>query len=179
MSNISLVSADVAEPKELIDAIRLRRGGALSNLDRLLLNSPELASGWNTFLGAVRQRLSLPAKLRELAICAVAVLNKADYEHAHHLPVLRAAGGTEAEIESLNDVETAAKNSALFDAQERAVLQLTYEMTVSVAVSPDTLQAAQDALPNDQMLVELTAVIAAYNMVSRMIVVSGLQFEQK
>ena len=41
-----------------------------------------------------------------------------------------------------------------------------------------TLQAAKDALPGDQMLVELTAVIAAYNMVSRMIVVSGLQVEQ-
>lgn len=178
MPTIALVSAELSEPKELIEAIRLRRGGTLSNLDRLLLNSPELASGWNTFLGAVRQRLSLPDKLRELAICAVAMLNKADYEFLHHAPVFLAAGGTQQELEALSDVPAAAANGPVFNAAERAVLQLAYEMTLLVAVAPATLQAASSALPNTQMLVELTAVIAAYNMVSRMIVVSALSIEE-
>ena len=178
MSNIPLISADLQEPKALVDAIRLRRGGKLSNLDRLLLNSPELASGWNTFLGAVRQRLSLSAKLRELAICAVAVLNKADYEYIHHVPVLRASGGSEEEISALDDVQAAASNAGPFDAAERATLQLTYEMTTQVAVSPGTLQSAKDSLPNAQTLVELISVIAAYNMVSRVIVVADLEIEK-
>lgn len=179
MSKIPLVPDNISEPAELIDAIRLRRGGALSNLDRLLLNSPELASGWNTFLGAVRQRLSLPAKLRELAICGVAKLNKADYEWVHHEPVWRAAGATEAQIAALQDVRSAAGNDAIFDRAERATLQLTYEMTVTVSVASATLDEARSVLSDAKMLVELAAVISAYNMVSRMIVVTDLPLEHR
>ena len=60
---------------DTVQAIRKRRGGGLLNLDRLLLYSPPVAAGWNQLLGAVRTQLSLPARWRELAICAVAVLN--------------------------------------------------------------------------------------------------------
>ena len=59
---------DIDEPSELVAAIRARRGGALLNLDRMLLHSPPFARGWNDFLGAVRNELSLTPKLRELAI---------------------------------------------------------------------------------------------------------------
>jgi len=38
-----MVPLDLAEPKAVVDAIRLRRGGELYNLDRVLLNSPVLA----------------------------------------------------------------------------------------------------------------------------------------
>ena len=31
---------DITEPKEIVDAVRARRGGTLMNLDRMLLNSP-------------------------------------------------------------------------------------------------------------------------------------------
>ena len=41
-------------PVEVVENIRKRRGGTLLNLDRMLLNSPAYAVGWNTFLGAVR-----------------------------------------------------------------------------------------------------------------------------
>lgn len=177
MTNMPLVSADLSEPKELIDAIRLRRGGSLMNLDRLLLNSPELAGGWNVYLGAVRQRLSLPIKLRELAICVVASLTKADYEFFHHVPVWAAAGGTSSQVDALSDVLAAARNEELFDYAERATIQLAYEMTVKVTVSPATLNAIKHALQNDQMLVEMAAVVSTYNMVSRMIVVSNLPIE--
>lgn len=88
MSSISYVPIDLAEPKEIVDAVRARRGGTLSNLDRILLHSPNLAQGWNTYLGAVRQRLSIDPKLREIIICCVAILNDAEYEFHHHAPEL-------------------------------------------------------------------------------------------
>src|SRR6266850_3523491 len=76
---------DEAGPKELVDAIRARRkGGKLLNLDRMLLNSPTFAKGWNGMFAAIRNQLSLNPKLRELAIMAIGVLNKADYEWAQH-----------------------------------------------------------------------------------------------
>jgi hypothetical protein len=71
---------NLAEPRELVAAIRARRSGTLLNLDRMLLHSPPLAQGWNGYLRTVRTELTVSPKLRELAICVVALLNHADYE---------------------------------------------------------------------------------------------------
>ena len=154
-------------PTEVVDAIRKRRGGTLLNLDRMLLNSPAFAVGWNGFLGAVRNALSLDAGLRELAICAVAVLNRADYELLQHAPEYLAAGGTQAQLDGLQDYAVALQDMALFSEAERAVLQLTLEMTRNVQVTPACFTRVQQALGSPQAQVELVGVIAAYNMVSR------------
>ncbi len=154
-------------PVEVVQAIRKRRGGTLLNLDRMLLNSPAFAVGWNGFLGAVRNALSLDARLRELAICAVAVLNRADYELLQHAPEWLAAGGTQEQLERLPDYAAALQDVAVFSEAERAVMQLTLEMTRNVQVSDASFARAQVALHSTQALVELVGVIAAYNMVSR------------
>jgi alkylhydroperoxidase family enzyme len=154
-------------PTEVVEAIRKRRGGTLLNLDRMLLNSPAFAVGWNGFLGAVRNALSLDAGPRELAICAVAVLNRADYELLQHAPEYLAAGGTQAQLDGLQDYDAALQDATLFSEAERAVLQLTLEMTRNVQVSNVCFQRVQQALGSTQAQVELVGVIAAYNMVSR------------
>ena len=144
----------------------------------MLLHSPALASGWNTFLSAVRTQLSLSPKLREIAMCGVAMLNGAEYEFHHHAPLLRKAGGTDAQVAALRDVAAAAKNTALFDEEERAVLRLTLEMTRDVTVSDATMALATKALGSAQKVVEMVAVIAVYNMVSRFLVAFGVQPEE-
>ena len=154
-------------PATVVEAIQKRRGGTLLNLDRMLLNSPAFAVGWNGFLGAVRNALSLDAGLRELAICAVAVLNRADYELLQHAPEWLAAGGTHAQLDALQDYDAALQDAARFNEAERAVLQLTLEMTRNVQVSNACFARVQHALGSPQAQVELVGVIAAYNMVSR------------
>ena len=175
MPRIPYVPEDIAEPREIVDAVRRRRGGTLLSLDRLLLHSPPLAAGWNAYLGAVRTQLSLAAKPRELAICAVAAFNGAEFEFAHHAPLLLKAGGTQAQADGLWDLASAAANESLFDGDERALLQLTLEMTRDVAVEEATFARASKAAGGAQKLVELIATIAAYNMVSRFLVALDLQ----
>ncbi|OYU46806.1 MAG: carboxymuconolactone decarboxylase [Burkholderiales bacterium PBB4] len=164
-------------PTEVVETIRKRRGGQLLNLDRMLLNSPAYAVGWNSFLGAVRTGLSLDAKLRELAICAVAVLNHADYELLQHAPEWLAAGGTQAQMDALQNYPAALKNTILFDAAERATLALTLEMTRNVQVGDATFATLQAVLPDPQQQVELVGVVAAYNMVSRFLEALQVQAE--
>ncbi|HVL75785.1 MAG TPA: carboxymuconolactone decarboxylase family protein [Noviherbaspirillum sp.] len=178
MPRIPYQPLDLSEPAALVDAIRKRRGGTLLNLDRMLLHSPAFASGWNGFLGAVRTGLALSPKLRELAMCVVAVLNGAEYEFHHHAPEFIAAGGTEAQVAALREPERALANEALFDAAERAALRLTIEMTRSVKVADDTFAAVRNALGSEQLVVELVGVIATYNMVSRFLVALGVEPEQ-
>lgn len=166
-----------AGPQELVAAIRARRGGTLLNLDRMLLNSPALAAGWNAHLGAVRTGLSLDARLRELAICGVAVLNGADYEFQQHLPVFISAGGTIEAAHALHDYAAACENQALFNATERATMRLVLEMTRNVVVSDAVFDALRAGLGNDQHVVELVGVIATYNMVSRFLVALRIEPE--
>jgi len=176
MPRIAYQPHSLAEPGELIAAIRARRGGKLINLDRMLLHSPPLAAGWNGYLKAVRTELSLDAQLRELAILAVATLNSAEYEFHQHAPVYLAAGGTAPQVEALAHPERAVSQQALFDDSSRAVLRLTIEMTRSVAVQDSTFDAVHAAL-GDRPTVELVGVIATYNMVSRFLVALGISPE--
>jgi len=177
MSIIPYKPEDIYEPRDLVEAIRARRDGKLLNLDRMLLHSPAFATGWNIFLGAVRNDLEIPAKLRELAICTVAILNGADYEFMQHSPEFLKAGGTKVQLTALQQIDPSAPNSLLFDATEQAVIQLSVEMTLSVRVDDATMAIIKEMLGNDQYLVELVGIIATYNMVSRYLVALGIEPE--
>ena len=177
MARLPYVPQDLAEPRGIVDAIRARRGGALLNLDRILLHSPPVAAGWNTMLGSIRKDLALSPKLRELAMCVVAVLNGAEYEWGHHAPLFVAAGGTEAQLAAMRDPEAASRNAVLFDAAERAALALTVEMPRTVRVAEATFDAVKAALPDPRQAFELVVTIAAYNMVSRVLVAVGVEPE--
>lgn len=166
---IPFLPLDLTEPAELVAAVRKRRGGALIELDRMLLYSPPLTAGWNQFLGAVRTQLSLEPKLGELVICAVAMLNCAQFEFGQHAPLYIAAGGTKEQTDALADPEKALTSGDLFAPAERAALQLCIEMTRHIKVSDATFKNCLEYLPN-QAVVELVATIAAYNMVSRFLV---------
>jgi alkylhydroperoxidase family enzyme len=176
MARLPYLPADLAQPDELVAAIRARRGGRLLNLDRLLLYSPALAAGWNAHLRAVRSELALDPKLRELAICAVAALNGAEYEFVHHAPEFLAAGGAERQLAALRAPEQALADPTLFDATERAALALTVEMTRRVAVDDATFAAVHTAI-GARGTVELAGVIATYNMVSRFLVALSVEPE--
>jgi AhpD family alkylhydroperoxidase len=181
MSRVVYVPGErTADESELVASIRARRGGALLNLDRTLLRSPPFAQGWNTHLGAVRRELSLSARLRELAVCAVAVLNDADYELQQHAPELLRAGGTADQLQELGQlgrVTQVAEEFAAFDTTERAVLQLTLEMTREVRVTDLTFDRVRAALGDERQIVELVGVIATYNMVSRFLVALDIDLE--
>jgi len=168
---------DLAEPREWVAAIRARRGGTLLNLDRMLLHSPPLAEGWNGYLRAVRTELAVSPKLRELAICVVALLNHAEYEYHHHAPEFLRSGGSPAQLAALSHVARSDIDMTAFDAEERAVLALAVEMTRTVEVSAPTMASVRAALASDRHVVEIVTVIATYNMVSRFLVALGVEPE--
>ncbi len=176
MPRLPYVTDEEAGDTPIVAAIRKRRGGGLLNLDRQLLHSPPFAQGWSALLGAVRTQLSLDPKLRELAMCAVAVLNGADYEFVHHGPEFLKAGGTQAQLDAIAGMADHAIDAALFDAVELAALALGTQMTRDVKVD-DALFATLRAALGDTALVELVGVVAAYNMVSRFLVALGIEPE--
>ena len=174
MPNIDYCDSDDPEIAELVRTIRARRSaGKLLNLDRMLLHSPPFARGWNSMFAAIRNEMQVPRQINELAICAVARLNGADYEWVQHAPEFLAAGGTQQQLDALDDVTAACYDSTRFDAVERAALRLTLDMTRDVKVRIEIVEQARKLL-GERQLVELIGTIAGYNMVSRVLVALGV-----
>jgi alkylhydroperoxidase family enzyme len=153
---------------ELIKAVLARRGGKLINLDRALLWSEPLARGWNTYVGAVRRELSVSPRLKEIAICTVACETGAEYEFTHHWPEYVKAGGDDALRPHIQDPDSATTDTR-FDDDERLAIRYALTMTRNVRV-PDSLFRLVSARFSTQEIVELTAAIATYNMVARILV---------
>lgn len=163
---------ETEEDAAIVQRVKDRRGGKLIALDKTLLHSPALANGWNSFLGAVRTQTSLPASVRELAICRVAVLNKAWYEWDSHRPILEKSGVLSAEaIESLKirPEDAKSKDADMFDEKHSAVLAYTDAMTLGCIV-PDPVFARLKSFFSEKEVVEITGTVAAYNCVSRFLV---------
>jgi alkylhydroperoxidase family enzyme len=150
------------EVKKLADQIRAERGGKLNNLYGMLLNSPPVAAGWLHLLTAIRQQCELSGRYRELAILRIALVNDAPYEYTAHIPFALKEGVTQAQIDALKNWQS----EQLYTDAERAVLAYADSMTKEVHVADEVFAALRPHF-NRRELVELTATIAAYNLVSR------------
>ncbi|KAF1046865.1 carboxymuconolactone decarboxylase family protein [Xylophilus sp.] len=142
----------------------LAERGRISPLYQVLLQSPPVAHGWEQMLSAVRNRNSLPAGLRELLILRVATLNRAPYEFDAHVPHALAAGVPQATVDAMRMAELPA--DLPLGPAERAALAYAESMTRAIQV-PDAVFDGVRAHFAGQQLVDLTATVAAYNMVSR------------
>ena len=155
--------ADLTHPEvsPLVDQIIAERGSVL-HLYQMLLQSPPVARGWLNHLTGIRHNSSLAGDLREMVIMRVAILNGAPYEAEQHAPIALKEGMTQAQLDELESWES----SGLFSDKEKAVLAYTDAMTRNVQVADDIFARVQSYFEPRQ-LVELTATVATYNMVSR------------
>lgn len=176
MPRLPYITDAQAGDTPLVAAIRARRGGGLLNLDRQLLYSAPFAQGWNALLGAVRTGLAVDPKLRELAMCVVAVINGAEYEYVHHAPEFVKAGGTQSQIDAIRTMESVPLVASMFDVVENATIALATQMSRIIEVEDATFRTLQRHL-DDAQVVELVGVVAAYNMVSRFLVALAIEPE--
>lgn len=155
--------ADLQDPEvaPLVNQIVAERGSVL-HLYQMLLQSPPIAKGWLAHLTGIRHHSSLPGDLREMVIVRIAIVNRAPYEAEQHAPIALKEGLSQEKLDALDDWEA----SALFTDKERAILAYTDAMTRHVQV-PDEVFAAVKPHFEPRQLVELTATVASYNMVSR------------
>jgi len=161
MARLPYADLNHPEAAPLVQRIVAERGSVL-HLYQMLLHSPPLAEGWLNYLTAVRQKLSISGALREMVIMRVAVLNGAPYEAFQHAPIALKEGMTQAQLDALENWQ----DSTLFSSTERAVLRLTDAMTRDIHFAPEIMEHVRAAL-GERGAVEVTATIAAYNMVSR------------
>ncbi|KAK5320574.1 hypothetical protein LTR93_006786 [Exophiala xenobiotica] len=158
------------EDQEVLERVKARRGAmGLIPLDLTLLHAPKIADGWNALLGAVRTKNSLPDDIREIAICRPALINKAWFEWNAHAPILlKSAGFTEDKLTVVKQLHPKAQGA--LDDRQWAVLRFADAMTRDVSVPQSLFDEVKAAGFNEQQVVEITATVSSYNMVSRFLV---------
>jgi 4-carboxymuconolactone decarboxylase len=172
MARVSLID-EGSHPDlgELIAKIRGARGGRLLNIYRMMLHSPGLADAWFELNSAVRYRTEINGQDRELAVMRVAILNGVDYiVQAHATAYALDEGLTPAQIDALARWTAA----DLFSPKQRALLAYVDAMTRDIAV-PDAIFAELRRHYSERQTVELTMLIGAYNMHTR--VLQALQID--
>lgn len=167
---------DSPADQEVVNRIRRRRAPLpLVEVDRTLLHSTAIADGWNSFFGNIRMRTSLTQDIREIVICRVAALNQAWYEWGHHYPLLLAAP----EWKMGDGLGSALRDAAIGDwkanenglsPKQAAVLQYTDILTRKVKVPQEIFDELKSHCSGEKEIVEITATIASYNLVSRFLV---------
>jgi alkylhydroperoxidase family enzyme len=161
------------EEADILARVQARRGEhGLIPLDLALLHSFPVADGWNSFLGAIRTKTSIPADIREMCICRIAAINGAWFEWESHAPILKAAGMSEEGLRIVKDVQVTEledKAEKALSYPQRAVLRYTDAMTKVVKVPEEVFQGLKDHF-GEKDIVEITATVAAYNCVSRFLV---------
>lgn len=172
MARIPLVdenaSPDIAA---LVAKIRGARGGQLHEFYRALLHTPGLASAWFDFNNAVRFQTGLDDRVRELVIMRVAVLTGCDYVFSVHQALYaKPAGVAPEQVDALRDW----RKSSLFTGRDTALLAYVDAMTRDVDV-PDAAFEGMRRHFGDREVVEVTVLIAAYNMHTRFLKALGFE----
>jgi alkylhydroperoxidase family enzyme len=174
MARVPLIDPkDRPEFSDLLEKIRAGRRGRVINVYRALLHAPPLIESWFFHSNTIRWKVTLPGRLREMAIIRVSHLTNASYILNQHVPKLALADGlTLEECEALRDWH----GSRFFSASERAALAYADTMTRDIEV-PDAVYAELERHFDTRQVVELTVLIGSYNMNARVLAALKLDHE--
>ena len=123
--------------------------------------------------GAILAQQKLDGALRELAILRVAKLSDAEYEWVQHVPIAKAVGVNDAQVQALEAGETGAD---CFDERERLVLRFTDEVVRDVGAAEATFSAIGKHLSHRE-IVELILAIGFYMTMARLMESTGIDVD--
>jgi 4-carboxymuconolactone decarboxylase len=166
VARVSLIDENHPELAGLIGKIRGARRGRLINIYRLMLHSPALAAAWFELNQAVRYATEIDGRSRELVVMRVALLNGCDYVlRTHASSYALKEGLTKAQVDALGDWDS----SRLFSEPQRSLLAYVDAMTRDIDV-PDAAFAELRKHYSERQAVEITMLVGAYNMLTRVLI---------
>ncbi len=135
------------------------------NIFRVLLNHPLLAKRINDLLMTLLFRGKLDTRLRELVIMRLGWATGSNYEWTQHWRIARELGLPEADLLAIRDW----RESDRFSDADRAVLAATDEILDRGGISPETWADCVSHVGGFEELLELTAAIGNWRMVSSLL----------
>lgn len=164
MARISFIDEQDAVDATVRDAFErmLAKRGRVTNIYRALAHRPSILATIGPFVAAVQQPNQLDGRLKERVILRVSILNHSAYcTHAHE-QISAKMGFTDPEIREMRD-----PGAADLTDQERVALMYAEEVTLRPGAVSDAIFKELTAHFSEPQIVELTMLVALYNMVNR------------
>lgn len=148
-----------------------RRDGEIINVVRLFARFTEFFRAYKPFGLYTMVRSSLPPRIRELAILRLAVINKSDYEWAHHS---RIALSCDISIEEVERIRVGDDRG--WGEDDLAILQCVDAVRSDASIT-DELYARLSRFMDERAIFDLVITIGNYNMVSAALNVARVPLE--
>lgn len=145
--------------------------GRVPALFGILFHRPDIAQAFSVLGNEVRHKGILSDRVRDLTILQVARLNRCAYLWHVHLDHALASGLERESLYRLDEPE-----APHLDARDRAVLAYARAMTVDVVVQDAVYNEAARHFSEPEM-VELSALVAFYNLNTRLLLAFGIENE--
>ena len=161
MPHVEPLSIDDAPNKSqpILKAIKEKFGHSF-NIFRTAAYQPDILGGMTQINDGVRN--DLPEKFRELAYYASAQFNHCDYCSHYHEQAAKKAGVSESQLKAIENYQ----RSDEFDAQEKAVIAYSEQLTKTAQVDQETVSKLKEFL-SDKQLVSLAGTVALANFTNR------------
>ncbi|HEV7580061.1 MAG TPA: carboxymuconolactone decarboxylase family protein [Mycobacterium sp.] len=154
MTRIAL--ADLEQQPDSIREWAAHRGNL--NVFRLLANAPNVFPGWSQMVDELYASPTFSARMREVIVLRVAHLQGSPYELAQHLPLGRAAGLTEQQLDALANGDL---DGAGFSPGEHLALDVITELCTTHHLRDESFATAR-AVFGDAALTELLMIVSCY-----------------
>ncbi|MEV0238327.1 carboxymuconolactone decarboxylase family protein [Streptomyces sp. NPDC050674] len=158
--------------RELLAAAPRDPEGGIPNIFTTLVRHPDLYERFMPFGGQLLGRGLLPARVRELLILRTAWNTGARYEWGRHLPLARAAGVTDADIDRIGEGPEAPGWTDL----QRHLIRAADELHGDAGVSDATWAGLAEHF-GDAELIEITLLVGQYHMVAYFLNATGVRLE--
>ncbi|MFI7413064.1 carboxymuconolactone decarboxylase family protein [Streptomyces sp. NPDC049627] len=161
-----------ARTRKLLATAPQDPGGRVPNIFSTLVRHPDLYEHFMPFGGQLLRTGRLPGRLRELLILRTAWNTGARYEWGRHLPLAKAAGVSDADIDRL----TAGVEAPGWTDVERHLVRAADELNRSAQVSDATWEVLADHF-GDAELIEVVMVVGQYHMVAFFLNSTGVELD--
>ncbi|MBT2369131.1 carboxymuconolactone decarboxylase family protein [Streptomyces sp. ISL-10] len=161
-----------ARARKLLAVAPRDPGGRVPNIFTTLVRHPDLYEQFMPFGGQLLRRGRLPERLRELLILRTSRNTGARYEWGRHLPLAKAAGVTDADIDRITEGTEAHGWTDL----EEHLMRAADELHSDARLSEATWEALAGYF-DDAELIEIVMLVGQYHMVAFFLNTAGVELD--
>jgi 4-carboxymuconolactone decarboxylase len=168
------MSVKIPLPKvdELPEEIREAFSSSPLNVVKMMANAPASFLGFQDFAAGVLFKSQFDPRKREIAVCRIGHVTKADYEWTHHVRVARRLGITEEEIRIIGSENPVTS----LDEEGNLLCRVADEISLNVRLSDEALTWILERY-GVQRATELILCCSYFNMISRFLESTRVELE--
>jgi alkylhydroperoxidase family enzyme len=166
------VKMPLANENELPDDIKEIVSASPLNVTRMMANAPASFIGFQEFATGILFKSEFDPRKREIAVCRVGHVTKANYEWTHHVRVAKGFGVTDEEIEAIGSESPVTS----LDEEGNLLCRVADEISLDVRLSDEALSQILERY-GVRGATELILCISYFNMISRFLESTRVELE--